>query len=139
MTVIENIKKEFIKFSKPKFLNALYKFLHKFDFVCTVHRNQLYKQTYKMQFLYVFITHYLYNSTCFERPFHSSSEVLNLLYLQFCTNHANVSNCSVYKTVTLMYMAPFIITLFERKVLRSVHGPTKLNGGWRIRYRHEMY
>ena len=35
-----------------------------------------------MQFLYVFILQFLYNSTCFERPFHSSSGVHDLLYLQ---------------------------------------------------------
>ena len=39
----------------------------KFDIVCTVHRKQLYKQTNKMHFLYVFILQFLYNSTCFER------------------------------------------------------------------------
>ena len=44
-----------------------------------------------MYFLYVFILQFLYNSTRFERPFRSSSGVHNLLYLQLCTNHANVS------------------------------------------------
>jgi hypothetical protein len=44
-----------------------------------------------MYFLYVFILQFLHNSTCFERPFLSSSGVHNLLYLQFCTNHLNVS------------------------------------------------
>ena len=39
------------------------------DIVYTVHRIQLYKQTNKMHFLYVFILQFLYNSTCFERPF----------------------------------------------------------------------
>ena len=52
-----------------------------FDFVCTVHRNQLYKQTIKMHFLYVFILQFMYNSTCFERPFRLSSGVHDLLYL----------------------------------------------------------
>ena len=56
-----------------------------FDIVCNVHRNQLYKQTNKMHFLYVFIPQFLYNSTCFERPFRSSSGVHDLLYLQLCT------------------------------------------------------
>jgi hypothetical protein len=51
----------------------------------------LYKQTNKMYFLYVFILQPLYNSTCFERPFRSSSAVHDLLYLQVCTNRANVS------------------------------------------------
>ena len=51
-----------------------------FDFVCTVHRNQLYKQTNKMRFLYVFILQFLYKSTCFERPFRSSWGVHDLLY-----------------------------------------------------------
>ena len=36
------------------------------DIVCTMHRNQFYKQTNKMHFLYVFILQFLYNSTCFE-------------------------------------------------------------------------
>ena len=46
-----------------------------FDIVCTVHRNQFYKQTNKMHFLYVFILQSFCNSTCFERPFRSSSGV----------------------------------------------------------------
>ena len=46
-----------------------------FDIVCTVHRNQFYKQTKKMHFLYVFILQSFCNSTCFERVFRSSSEV----------------------------------------------------------------
>ena len=41
----------------------------------TVHHKQLYKQTNKMHFLYVFIPQYLYNFTCFKWPFHSSSGV----------------------------------------------------------------
>ena len=44
-----------------------------------------------MQFLYVFILQFLYNSTCFQRPFRSSSGVHDLLYLQLCINSANVS------------------------------------------------
>jgi hypothetical protein len=40
-----------------------------FDIVCIVHLNQLYKQTNEMHFLHVFIVQFLYNSTCFERPF----------------------------------------------------------------------
>ena len=40
----------------------------------------LYKQTKKMNFLYVFILQFFYNSTCFERPFRSSSGVHDLLY-----------------------------------------------------------
>ena len=44
-----------------------------------------------MHFLYVFILQFMYNSTYFERPFPSSSGVHDLLYLQLCTNHANVS------------------------------------------------
>ena len=47
-----------------------------------------------MHFLYVFILQFLSNSTCFERPFHSSPGVCDLLYLKLCTNHANVSNCT---------------------------------------------
>ena len=35
----------------------------------------LYKQTNKMQFLYVFILQFPYISTCFEGPFRSSSAV----------------------------------------------------------------
>ena len=60
-------------------------------------RNLLYKQTNKMYFLYVFILQYFYNSTCLERPFRSSSEVYDLLYLELSTNHANFSNCSVLR------------------------------------------
>ena len=61
-----------------------------FYIVCTVHSNQLYKQTNKMHFLYIFIQQFLYNSTCFERPFRSSSGVHDLLYLQLSTSRANV-------------------------------------------------
>ena len=48
-----------------------------------------------MHFLYVFILQFLYNSTCFELPFCSSAGIHDWLYLQLCTNHANVSNHSV--------------------------------------------
>ena len=46
-----------------------------FDTVRTVYSNPLYKQTDKMHFLYVFTLQFLYNSTCFERPFGSPSGV----------------------------------------------------------------
>ena len=52
-----------------------------------------------MHFLSVFILQFLYNSTCFERPFRSSSGVHDLLYLQLCTNHAKVPNCSALRLV----------------------------------------
>ena len=78
----------------------------KFDTVCTVHRNQLYKQTKKMHFLYVFILQFLYSSTCFERPFRSSSGVHDLLYLQLCTNHTNVSNSSVWRLEPVSTVRP---------------------------------
>ena len=35
-----------------------------------------------MHYLYVFILQFMYNSTCFERPFRSSSGVHDLLCLQ---------------------------------------------------------
>ena len=44
------------------------------------------KQTNKMHFLYVFILQFMYNSTCFERPFRSSSGFHDLLYLQLSSN-----------------------------------------------------
>ena len=50
-----------------------------------------------MYFVYVFILQFCCTSTCFERPFRSSSGVHDLLYLQLCTSHANVSNCSVLR------------------------------------------
>lgn len=31
------------------------------------------------------------------------------------------------------------ISIFERKVLRSVYGPEKVSGEWRIRYSHKLY
>ena len=68
--ILQQIRLQFQKYSSLK----------EFDTVCTVHRNQLYKQTNKMHFLYVFILQVLYNSTCFERPFRSSSGVHYLLY-----------------------------------------------------------
>ena len=61
-----------------------------FDLVCSAHRNQLYKQSNKMHFLYVFILQFLSNSTCFQRPFRSSSGVHDLLYLQLCTNRVDL-------------------------------------------------
>ena len=42
----------------------------------------LYRQNNKMHFLYVFILQFLYNSTCFERPFRSSSGVH--MFTVFC-------------------------------------------------------
>ena len=44
-----------------------------------------------MHFLYVFILPFMYNSTCFERSFHSPPGVHDLLYLQLCADHAKVS------------------------------------------------
>ena len=93
---------------------------HKFDIVCTVHRSQSCKQTNKTHFLYVFILQFLYSSTCFERPFRSSSGVHDLLYLQLCTDRANVSvdaykNCKIntYRKCILLvcvYNRPQILT-----------------------------
>jgi hypothetical protein len=31
------------------------------------------------------------------------------------------------------------ITIFDRKVLRKIYGPTCDNGRWRIRYNNELY
>jgi hypothetical protein len=45
-----------------------------------------------MHFLYLFILQFLYNSTCFERPFCSSSGVHDLLY-----------SASVYKLYPYLY------------------------------------
>ena len=59
-----------------------------FEVLSTVHRNQLYEQTNKMHFLYIFILQTFYNSTFFERPIRSSSGVHDLPYLQLCTNCA---------------------------------------------------
>ena len=60
-------------------------------------RNTGQKQANKMHLLYVFILQFVYNSARFERPFRSSSGVYDLLYLQLCTDHADVSNCSVLR------------------------------------------
>jgi hypothetical protein len=38
-----------------------------------------------------------------------------------------------------MHGATKKISIFERMVLRSIGGPTRVNGGWRIRYGDEMY
>ena len=46
--------------------------------------------------MYLFYN-FFYNSTCFEQPFRPSSGVRDLLYLQLCTNRANVSNCLVLR------------------------------------------
>ena len=54
---------------------------------------RLHKQPNMMHFLCVFILQFVYNSKCFERPFRSPSAVHDLLYLQLCANHADVSNC----------------------------------------------
>ena len=45
------------------------------------YHNQVHIQTNKMHFLYVFILQFMYNSTCFEQPFRSSSGIHDLLYL----------------------------------------------------------
>ena len=49
-----------------------------------------------MHFLYVFILQFLYNSTCFERPFSSSSGVHDLLFMVLCTNRVNVSEIRLH-------------------------------------------
>ena len=45
-------------------------------------------KTNTMRFLYAFILQFLYNSTCFERPFRSSSGVHDLLYSAALYKHA---------------------------------------------------
>ena len=60
---------------------------------------KLCKQTNKMHFLYVFILHFLYNSTCFERPFRSSSGVHDLLY-----SAALYKPCRNFKLLLLIYI-----------------------------------
>jgi hypothetical protein len=61
--------------------------IYEFDFVYTVHCNQLHKQTNKMHFFSMYLFYNFVPSTCFERPFRSSSGDHKLL----CTYHANVS------------------------------------------------
>ena len=56
----------------------------------------LYKQSNKIHFLYVFILQFLYNSTCFERPFLSSSGVHDLLY-----SAAPYKPCCIVKLIAL--------------------------------------
>ena len=68
-----------------------------FDIVCTAHCNQLYKQTNKMQLLYVFILQFLYKSACFEDHFVHHQKFMICYVLQLCTDHSNVSNCSVLR------------------------------------------
>ena len=71
--------------------------------LCVCVREWLYKQTNKIHFLYVFILQFLYSSTCFERPFLSSSGVHDLLYQQLCTKHAKarfVQSCWYSKSWT---------------------------------------
>ena len=87
-----------------------------FYIVCTVHRNQLYKQTNKVHILYVFILQFLSSSACFERPFHSSSGVHDLLYLQLCTNHANVSLDTFAWFVQKVYL---VVCLYNKIFPRS--------------------
>ena len=60
---------------------------------------------------YVFILQSLYNSTCFERVFRSSSGVHDLLYLQLCTNHANVSNRLVLRSQNLQKCGTYLCDL----------------------------
>ena len=60
-----------------------------------------------MHFLYVFILQSLYNSTCFERPFRSSSGVHDLLYLQLCKHVELYINCRINtyrKCILLVYL-----------------------------------
>ena len=92
----------------------------KFDIVCTVHRNQLYKQTNTMHFLYVFILQFSYNSTCFERPFRSSSGVHDLLYLQLSTNHANVSRQVCMVCTDLQNTVNHELLMMKEMVVRNM-------------------
>ena len=67
------------------------------DIVCTVHRNQLLNKptrcTFCMYLFYnLFVTLHVSNDY-----FVHLQEFINLLYLQLCTNHANVPNCSVLR------------------------------------------
>ena len=71
-----------------------------------------------MHFLYLFILQFMYNSACFERQLRSSSGVHDLLYLQLCTNHANVPNCSVLPFQP--YFSSDIIKSKEDEVNRTI-------------------
>ena len=50
-----------------------------------------------MHFLYVFILQSFCNSSCFDDCSVHHQEFINLLYLQLCTNRANVPNCTVLR------------------------------------------
>ena len=89
-----------------RFLSRLIsKFVFDFDTVYTLHRNQLYKQTNKMYFLCIYSTIFV-QLYMFRRPFRSSSGVHDLLYLQLCTNHENVSNCPVLQLELVATVRP---------------------------------
>ena len=71
--------------------------MKEFDIVHTVHRNQFYKQparcTFCMYLFYnLFATLHVSND-CFVHH----QQFINLLYLQLCTNRANVPNCTVLR------------------------------------------
>ena len=68
----------------------------------------LYKQTNKIA-LSVRILQFMYNSTCFERSFRSTSGVHDLPDLQLCTNRANVSRDTFARFVYIIgYDARYI-------------------------------
>ena len=69
-----------------------------FDIVCTVHRNQFYKQTNKMHICVYLFYNIFANLHVSKDYFVHHQEFISLLYLQLCTNRANVSNCSVART-----------------------------------------
>ena len=82
-------------------ISTMYNKKLRFDIVCTVHHNQLYKQTNKMHFLYVFILQ------CFTTLYDSNDHFIHnqefMIYciLQLCTNHVTVSNCLVLPVPTV--------------------------------------
>ena len=65
----------------------------KCDIVCTVHRNQFYKQTNKMHFLYVFILQFSTTLHVSNYHFVHHQEFMIYCILQLCTNRANLPNC----------------------------------------------
>ena len=85
-----------------------------------------------MHFLYVFILQSFCNSTRFERLFLSLSVDHKFMYMQLCTNHANVPNCSVLK-LELVPKCILLVRLQNQlrctvhtmsEIVRCSHNPT---------------
>ena len=76
------------------------------SFVMVLFSSIFYKQTNKMHFLYVFILQSFATLHVSIDCFVHHQEFINLVYLELCTNHGNVPNCSVLRLELVPIVRP---------------------------------